>query len=74
MATVFGLEIADLDDGFIPVEALVYVKTIDADGRDSWARRGTSGVSDQEAIGILHCDIARITNHVNNNWLEDDDD
>jgi len=74
MATVFGLEVADLDDGCIPTEAIVFVKIVDEDGRDCWARRGTEGISDQEAIGILHCDIARITGHVNGHWVNDEGD
>jgi hypothetical protein len=53
MATVFGLEVGDLDDGVTPIEVVVSLKGLDENGRVILYERMSAGLSGWEAIGML---------------------
>ena len=74
MATVFGLEVGDLDEGVIPIEVVVSLKGIDENGRAILYERMSSGLSPWEAVGMLitHADGLRQT--LTASYEEDDDD
>lgn len=71
---VCGLEVADLPDGFTPLEAIVLVKALDDEGDVTWCRRGTDGLTDEECVGILTADTQRIVNSLNERWMTEEDE
>lgn len=48
-----GLEILTLDAGDVPIEAVVLIKVLDAEGEETWYGRYTDGLSSAEALGAL---------------------
>jgi len=48
-----GLHIYDLPARWTPLESVVLVKCLDEDGHPSWAFRTTSGLNDEELLGVL---------------------
>ena len=48
-----GFAIGPLPEGWTPLEGIVLVKCLDADGEPSWAFRTTSGLNDEELLGAL---------------------
>lgn len=71
---VCGLEVEDLPDGYAPLEAIVFVKTMDDEGFACWCRRGTTGLTDEEVVGILTADSQRIVADINSRWLPEGDE
>lgn len=58
-----GLELEELEQGLVPLEALVLVKVIDEDGDPCWAVRTTDGLTDAEAMGALLGELDRRRAH-----------
>jgi len=53
--TVFGLPIeTGLPEGWLPLEAVVLVKCIDADGDSCWINRKTENLNSMEQLGMLN--------------------
>jgi hypothetical protein len=48
-----GVEIVGLGDGAIPLEAVVLVKALDAEGEMGWYTRYTKGLHSIEALGAI---------------------
>lgn len=74
MMDVCGLEVEELPPGYTPLEAVVFIKALDEDGDPGWCRRGTTGLSDEEVVGILTADTQRIVQHINGRWIPDGED
>lgn len=57
-----GLELADgLDDGDVPLAALVVLKVLCTDGRVGYQVRATDDLSSVEALGMAHHAVVRLT-------------
>ena len=69
-----GLEIRELPDGAVPLEALVLVKVLTAEGQASWASRCTEGIGDAEALGALIGETDRRRRDYLACWVADEDD
>jgi hypothetical protein len=50
---VYGLEMADLPEGWTPLSAVVIVKALNEDGRPVWASRISEDLTSVEALGML---------------------
>jgi hypothetical protein len=48
-----GLTIHPLPDRWSPLEGIVLVKCLDEEGVPTWAFRTTSGINDEELLGVL---------------------
>lgn len=46
-----GVEIIELADGYTPLEAVVLVKCLDADGHIAWVQRWSEGLHIVEVLG-----------------------
>ena len=51
--SVYGLDAADLPDGYTPLEAFTIVKCLDDEGRVTVVQRATDGVHVWDSIGWL---------------------
>lgn len=50
---VSGLRLMALPDGVVPIEAIVIIKAMDADGHSSWRSRYSEGLSHIETVGAM---------------------
>ena len=68
MALAYGLDIADLPDGWTPLEAVIILRCMDEDGEDREVLRSTD-MRDCDVVGLLR--IAE-WNMLNANRWEDE--
>jgi hypothetical protein len=68
-----GLTITELEDGAMPVDAIILVKTLNSDGAPRWALRTTDGVNEVEVIGALTVVSDYRRQHFVNGWESDGD-
>ena len=59
MTAVFGVEVTDLVDGYVPLEVVVLVKALDDEGHVTLVVKYSPDLSSVEALGMLT--IARRT-------------
>lgn len=50
---VSGLRLMALPDGCVPIEAIVIIQAMDANGHSSWRSRYTEGLSHIETVGAM---------------------
>lgn len=74
MATVYGLEILDLLEDEIPVEAIVVSRILTADGHEALSIRFTNGLTSWARIGMLTAALDRARVDTNSGWRPDDSD
>lgn len=75
-----GIEIRDLDEGEVPLDAVVLVKIMREDGRIAWCSRHSDNINDMEALGMVTSELAGLlraalseTEEQNDEDEEDDD-
>lgn len=66
-----GLEVHPLEDGETAIEALVLVKTLDAQGETGWSYRTTNGLDREELLGALTVQVAVLTKELRDEWDDD---
>ncbi len=49
---IAGINVPDLPEGFTPLEALISIKGLDADGNVMLVERITDGIASWEALGM----------------------
>lgn len=72
MATVLGLQVADLPDGWTPLEAVTVVTCLNDEGQTSALLRITDGLMSWECVGLL--EVAKHETLNDNHWVNDEDD
>lgn len=65
------LIISSVPSEFLPVEAILLIKTVDENGKSIWFIRSTAGLSDVEQLGILHGAVATTTAEIVDSFEED---
>lgn len=73
-ATIYGLEITDLQEGEIPLEAIVIVKVLTDDGSTALSIRHTSGLLAWDRVGMLSLARDRASLDGANGWIPEDDE
>lgn len=71
MSAVYGLELADLPDGCIPIEAYVIVRALDEDGHMNTFIRQTPGLSEPERVGLLTIALGIESKEATSGWIND---
>lgn len=68
---VFGLEVRDLPEGEIPVEAVVVVKALTAEGESVLSLRYTSGLAAWDRAGLLRAATLRADTDLEEGWVDE---
>lgn len=76
MASVFGLDVEAVPDGYIPLDAIVLVKALDNDGDETLLIRSTDGLRVWERMGIAQCALDLFRDQCKDAFVavEDDED
>lgn len=73
-ATLFGVEVDAMYDGYVALEVIALVKVLDAEGEERWVTRTSEGISDPERYGILTFEAKRIEDYQVRSFERDDDE
>lgn len=73
MATVLGIEVPDLPEGFVALETIVLVKGMMDDGM-TLAVRYSDGLTKWETIGMLTAELDQVRKQLGEQWEGTDDD
>lgn len=74
VADVLGITVADPPEGWTPMEAIVIVKALNAEGADAWFTRVSDGLGGMEALGALTGACRTQADDIAESFLPDDGD
>ena len=66
-----GLDISELPEGWIPVEAVCIVKCLNTDGKPLWSLRMTDGLNQEELLGTMVIHTELLKNDAIEDWADD---
>lgn len=67
-----GIELAELTEGWTPIDAIVLIRCIDAEGNTGWLQRISAGVGTAEVVGALVCSADTLRKRYCDNWEAED--
>lgn len=73
-ANVYGLDASPLPDGYIPLEAVVIIKTLNDAGESSLVIRHAGEITDWERMGMLTAALDVVKEQTVASWAGQDDD
>lgn len=65
-----GLEVHPLEPGWTALEAFLLVKTLDEEGRTSWAYRTTNRLNREELLGALVVHVGLLRRELLDEWSD----
>lgn len=68
MAKVFDLDMLDLPEGSTPLEAVVMITCLNAEGNQRMITRSTSGIMGWEVVGLLVAGTDLYREAIRNAW------
>lgn len=76
MADVYGIEVPDMPNGYLPTDVVVLVKALGEDGKARYIELRSPGMSSIEALGMLTtaADSCRVAAQRGSRYLYGEDD
>lgn len=73
-STLMGLDVLELPEGFVPLEAVAVIKALDEESRVSLLMRSTDGLNAWESLGMLDAACATTRDGLVSSFESDDID
>lgn len=67
-----GMALHALPEGWTPVEALVFIKSLDATGQSEWSYRTSATPNLEELLGVLTVQRELVKHRLLSQWLGDE--
>lgn len=68
---IYGLKTTELQEGYVPLEAVAIIKCLDQNGQPTLVMETTDSLSSWEALGMLTAAARTMSDHLQDGFIED---